>query len=133
MKNAGHAKQMAAKQALLDSILAFISAQGAATVEQVSNHSGWTRGTTKKNLQDMRAAGLVHIGKWVWVDNCTQQVAAYALGRKPDAPQPISQRGLLCAGRKLSAEAQAIAEANLRHAKQMRNWKPHRDIAAAWF
>ena len=132
MINAGHARQMAAKQAVLDSIIAFITAHGTATIEQISKHSGGTDGTTRKRLQELRKAKLVYIAKWVWVDNYTHQVAAFAIGCKPDAPQPRGEKRLLSTARCLSAEEQASEEVQQRHAKHMKTWTPHRDIAAAW-
>ena len=133
MKNASHDKKSAEKQARIRAVLAFMTEHGPATAEQISKQSGWTIGTTKKRLQDMRNDGLVHIAEWVHVEKCGQRAAAYGVGNRMDVPLPISARGLLEAAKKLSLEAQATAEAKLRHAKQMRNWKPHRDVAAAWF
>jgi len=133
MINHSHIKKMAEKQARIDAVIAFLTSQGPATAEQISKQSGWTLGTTKKKLQEMRTAGLVHTANWVRVDGCAQHVAAYGVGSKPDAAMPVTQRAFLAAARQQSLEAQATAEAQLRHAKQMRNWKPHRDIAAAWF
>lgn len=131
--NAGNAKQMARRQAVVASIIEFISTHSVATVEQISKHSGWTPGTTKKRLQGMRNAGMIHIGQWLWTDNCSQKVAAYAVGCKPDARQPYGQKRLLAEAREMSLEALATFEVHQRHAKQMKNWKPRRDIAASWF
>ncbi|WP_162267769.1 hypothetical protein [Cupriavidus metallidurans] len=118
---------------MLDSIIAFVGAHGTATIEQISKHSGGTDGTTRKRLQELRNAGLVYIARWIWVDNYTHQVAAFATGCQPDAPQPRGEKRLLSIVKHLSAEEQASEEAQQRHAKHMRTWTPHRDVAAAWF
>lgn len=99
------------------------------SVQQIVIASDVSDVGVRNRLRDLHARQLVHISAWSL--RGTRLVALYALGPGDDA-KPEDFEHLRSEKTSLNAEAEVRKEAERRHAKWAKNWRPRRPDEAAW-
>lgn len=90
-------------------------------------------------IDDMHRRRLIHIAGWTFCRSCC--VALFAIGNKPDVERVLPQLTTKAHKQKerrhgaapLNEEEQLRVMVDKKHRAWAKQWKPHRDPAAAWF
>lgn len=124
-------KQSAERSAMLDKCVDAINALGSATVRELCNFMGIVEVTARKYMKSLHESKRIYV--FDHVQHGKTFVPLFKVGNLPDAPRELIERPAQPTREETEGEALARIDADKKHAAWAKQWKPHRDPAAAWF